>query len=231
MADKHIWRAKLIGRTLIFGVAVIAGALPGPANAQARLDRATASFAGTRYVVQPGDVLKVRIFGYPEPGDETLGSFQVEANGTVYLPVIGSLEVAGKSAEQVQEEFRTRFAVEQRNPVVTVFPLFAVSVMGEVRGPGVVDVAPGYTVFDAISTAGGYTESANRTEVLLVRKSGIIKVGAATAADAAAAMAQMPLESGDRVVVQRTSKPRAAAVAAILQGLLSAASLIVLLAR
>lgn len=228
MADRL---GRLAKATLMFAVLVSTAANPSPANAQARTDRATATFAGTQYVVQPGDVLKVRIFGYPEPGDETLGSFQVEANGTVYLPVIGALAVAGKTAEQVQQEFRTRFAVEQRNPVVTVFPLFAVSVMGEVRGPGVVDVAPGYTVFDAITTAGGFTDSANRNEVLLVRKSGTIKVGAATAADAATAMAQIPLESGDRVVVQRTNTPRAGAVAAILQGLLSAASLIVLLAK
>lgn len=231
MADK-------LGRRLIrsFGVPILAlfaahAVQPGAATAQARTDRATATFAGTQYVVQPGDVLRVKIFGYPEPGIETQGSFQVEASGTVYLPVIGPLAVAGKTAEQVQQEFRTRFAVEQRNPVVTVFPLFAVSVMGEVRAPSVVDVAPGYTVFDAISTAGGFTDSANRTEVLLVRKSGTTRVGAADAADAAAAMAQVPLESGDRVVVQKTSKPRAGSISAILQGLLSVASFIVLLTR
>jgi protein involved in polysaccharide export with SLBB domain len=231
MADRlgRLPKSSLWG--LVLAVVAFTAFIPGLANAQARTDRATATFAGTQYVVQPGDVLKVRIFGYPTPGDETLGSFQVEANGTVYLPVIGALMVAGKTAEQVQQEFRTRFAVEQRNPVVTVFPLFAVSVMGEVRGPGVVDVAPGYTVFDAISTAGGFSESANRNQVLLVRKSGTIMVGAENAADAATAMAQMPLESGDRVVVQRTKTPRAGTISSILQGLLSAASLIVLLSR
>lgn len=216
---------------VVAAVCGLAFALAEDARAQARTDRATATFSGARYVVQPGDVLKVRIWGYPEPGAESQGSFQVEANGTVYLPVIGPLAVAGKTAEQVQTDFRTRFAVEQRNPVVTVFPLFAVSVMGEVRGPGVVDVAPGYTVFDAISTAGGFTESANRTSVLLVRKSGTITVGAANAADAATAMSQVLLESGDRVVVQRTTRPRAGTISSILQGLLSAASLIVLLAK
>jgi polysaccharide export outer membrane protein len=182
-------------------------------------------------VVQPGDILKVRIWGYPNPGDQTEGSFQVEASGTVFLPVIGPLAVAGKTAEDVQAEFRTRFAVEQRNPVVTVFPLFAVSVMGEVRGPGVVDVAPGYTVFDAISTAGGFNENANRNSVLVVRKTGTITVGAEDASDAAAAMAQMPLESGDRIVVQRSRRPRLGSITTLLQGLLYAASLYVLIAK
>ena len=198
-------------------------------HAQARQDRATATFAGAKYLVQPGDILKVRIWGYPNPGDQTEGSFQVEADGTVFLPVIGPLPVAGKTAEDVQAEFRKRFAVEQRNPVVTVFPLFAVSVMGEVRGPGVVDVAPGYTVFDAISTAGGFAEYANRNSVLVVRKTGTIKVGAKDAADAAAAMALMPLESGDRIVVQRSRRPRLGSIMTFLQALLYAASLYVLI--
>ena len=200
-------------------------------HAQARQDRATATFAGAKYVVQPGDVLKVRIWGYPDPGDQTEGSFQVEANGTVFLPVIGPLAVAGKTAEDVQAEFRTRFAVEQRNPVVTVFPLFAVSVMGEVRGPGVVDVAPGYTVFDAISTAGGFAENANRNSVLVVRKTGTITVGAEDATEAAAAMAQTPLESGDRIVVLKSKRPRLGSITTVLQGLLYAASLYVLIAK
>jgi protein involved in polysaccharide export with SLBB domain len=203
----------------------------GELHAQARQDRATATFAGAKYVVQPGDVLKVRIWGYPNPGDQTEGSFQVEGNGTVFLPVIGPLAVAGKTAEEVQAEFRTRFAVEQRNPVVTVFPLFAVSVMGEVRGPGVVDVAPGYTVFDAISTAGGFSENANRNSVLVVRKTGTITVGAEDPSEAAAAMAQMPLESGDRIVVQRSRRPRLGSITTLLQGLLYAASLYVLIAK
>jgi polysaccharide export outer membrane protein len=231
MADKAVRRGfpgRICG--LLLPGLLLAGGLE-PLAAQARQDRATATFAGTNYVVQPGDILRVRIWGYPSPGDQTEGSFQVEANGTVFLPVIGPLAVAGKTAEDVQTEFRTRFAVEQRNPVVTVFPLFAVSVMGEVRGPGVVDVAPGYTVFDAISTAGGFAEDANRNSVLVVRKTGTITVGAKDASAAAAAMAQMPLESGDRIVVLKSTRPRIGTVTMVLQGLLYAASLYVLIAK
>ena len=228
MADK----ASSPGIQRWLNVMLLAAALAGGGGeavyAQARQDRATATFAGAKYLVQPGDILKVRIWGYPNPGDQTEGSFQVEADGTVFLPVIGPLPVAGKTAEDVQAEFRKRFAVEQRNPVVTVFPLFAVSVMGEVRGPGVVDVAPGYTVFDAISTAGGFGEEANRNSVLVVRKTGTITVGAKDASDAAAAMAQMPLESGDRIVVLKSRRPRLGSVITLLQGLLYAASLYVI---
>ena len=96
MADKGsllIFKSCL-NTVLLF--ALFMGSGSGALHAQARQDRATATFAGAKYVVQPGDILKVRIWGYPDPGDQTEGSFQVEANGTVFLPVIGPLAVAGK---------------------------------------------------------------------------------------------------------------------------------------
>ena len=49
--------------------ALFMGSGSGALHAQARQDRATATFAGAKYVVQPGDILKVRIWGYPDPGD------------------------------------------------------------------------------------------------------------------------------------------------------------------
>lgn len=232
MADKlgRVANLRRMAGSAVLAFLCVIGA-PAGLRAQARFDRATATFAGTKYLVQSGDMLRIRIWGWPEASSQTEGSFPVEATGMAYLPVIGAMQVAGKTAEEVQDEFRKRFAVEQRNPVVTVFPLFAVSVMGEVRAPGVIDVAPGYTVFDAISTAGGFTSEAVRNSVMVVRSTGTVTVGGANAQEAATVMAQTPLQSGDRVVIMRAKKTSASTIAAILQGTLSAASLIVLLSR
>lgn len=197
----------------------------------ARMDRATATFGGGNYVVQAGDVLRVRIWGWPQPESEIEGSFPVEAEGTSFLPVIGALPVAGKTAEQVQEEFRRRFAQEQRNPVVTVTPYFVVSMMGEVNGPGVIDVRPGYTVFDAISTAGGFTANANRNSVLLIRKGVERTVGGMTATAAARAMAEVPLESGDRILIGRNRTSKVQFWTLVLQGVFGVANLVLLLRR
>ncbi|MGQ0562776.1 MAG: polysaccharide biosynthesis/export family protein [Gemmatimonadota bacterium] len=203
----------------------------GTAGAQNRLDRATATFEGAKHVVQQGDVLRVRIWGWPEPTSVIEGSFPVEADGVAHLPVIGRLEVVGQTAEQVQEEFRRRFAEEQRNPVVTVTPLFAVSVMGEVRNPGVVDVAPGYTVFDAVSLTGGFTDDANRRKVLLVRGGGTREIEGGSAGEAAALLAQTPLESSDRIVVLQSRASGINTLNLVLQGIWYAASLAVLISR
>lgn len=194
-------------------------------------ERAQATFGGSSYVVKPGDVLKVRIWGWPEPATELEGTFPVESSGVAHLPVIGAMQVAGKTAEEVQREFRTRFAEEQRNPVVTISPAFAISVMGEVRNPGVIDVFPGYTVFDALTTADGFQEQANRSAVLLVRGGTTRTLSGGNAEETAALLAQTPLESGDRIIVQRARSAGVVTINTVLQAVLSAATLIVLIAK
>lgn len=229
MADKLGRRAGWRSAGLLLILCILAFA--SQADGQARSDRAAATFSGAKYVVQPGDVLRVRIWGWPTPQDNVEGSFPVEASGVSYLPVIGRLEVVGKTAEDVQEEFRRRFAEEQRNPVVTVSAMFAVSVMGEVKVPGVVDVSPGYTVFEALSLSGGFAEDANRTQILLVRGGKSVEVGGRTASEAATSLAAMRLESGDRVIVQRSRSPVYRTANTIFQALLYAATLVVLLSK
>lgn len=198
---------------------------------QNRMDRTTATFAGAKHVVRAGDQLRVRIWGWPEPTDNTEGVFPVEPSGTAYLPVIGPMQVAGKTAEEIQEEYRKRFSQEQRNPVVTVAATYAVSVMGEVRTPGVIEVQPGYTVFDGISMTGGFNESAERKYVFLVRNGQTSEIRGANAAETASKLAGVPLESGDRIIVPRNPRTSWQSVAWVTQTILGIASFVVLLTR
>ncbi|HUP87893.1 MAG TPA: polysaccharide biosynthesis/export family protein [Longimicrobiales bacterium] len=187
--------------------------------------RANANFPGT-HTFSPGDLLRVRIWGWPEQRDQVDGVFPVEADGATYLPVIGRLVVAGRQAEDVQQEYRKRFEVEQRNPVVTVTAVFAVSVVGEVMSPGVVDVFPGYSAFDAISLAGGFTEKAKRNTFMIVRKGSSKSFSAGNEAEGAALMATTLLESGDRIVILRSKSASLPMITIGIQALLGIATLI-----
>lgn len=218
----------VVGTTLAF-LCILIGTQS--AFAQNRLDRGTATFGGSKYVVRAGDQLRVRIWGWPEASDNTEGYFPVEANGVAYLPVIGAMEVAGKTSDQIQDEYRKRFSQEQRNPVVTVAATFAVSIMGEVRNPGVIDVQPGYTLFDGISVTGGFNDQSNRKEVLLVRNGQTTAISGSSAAETAGKLASTPLESGDRVVVQRSGHLAWQSIASVTQTVLALASFIVVLTR
>lgn len=216
------------------GLALLCIVFVRPLAAQSgasQMMRATASFPGGQHTIAVGDVLRVRIWGWPRTEDTTEGSFPVEGDGAAYLPVIGRIQVAGRSAEDVQRDYRKRFEVEQRNPVVTVSPIFAVSVVGEVYTPGVVDAYPGYTVFDAVSMAGGFRENSKRNTFLLVRKGQTQVVKGGNAEEGAALMASTALESGDRIVILRSKAATLPIVSLAAQVLIGIATLVTLSTR
>jgi polysaccharide export outer membrane protein len=175
--------------------------------------------------VQPGDVLSVLIWGWPAQTDKLERRFPIESDGRVYLPVIGAVEVAGKTTERVQADLRARLAAEQRQAVIVIEPLFAVAVNGEVRLPSVYDFRPGQTVFDAISRAGGFTQDADREQLLLVRNGAGQNMTAATAGELAALLAQTPLQSGDRLLVSPRKRVAVNTILSVLQTAIAAVTL------
>lgn len=84
---------------------------------------------GDAYRVGPGDQLLVAVYNHPElaiatyAGGTVAGSrasLQVDNDGTMQLPLIGSVKVAGKTLEQLRKFLETELAVYVRDPKVTV---------------------------------------------------------------------------------------------------------------
>ena len=171
-------------------------------------------------------VVKLR---WPNATDQLEGKFPVESNGRVHLPVIGAVDVAGKRTEVVQAELRNRLGAEQQQAVIVIEPLFAVAINGEVRVPNVYDFHPGQTAFDAITRAGGYTEMAEQKKVLLVRAGDARLLEAGSANALAAILAQTPLQSGDRIQVNRRGRITVQTWLNILQTAIAAVTLYTLL--
>lgn len=201
---------------------------PASAGAQAAADRSQAA-AVASYVVQPGDVLSVMIWGWPDRASKLDGRFPVEANGRAHLPVVGPVQVAGKTTETVQADLRRRLAAEQNQAVIIIEPLFAVGINGEVRDPNVYDFRPGQTLFDAVTRAGGYTVDADRKQLLLVRDGKGVTLRAGSANQLAARLVQTPLQSGDRLLVHPRRRVAASTLLNILQAAVAGATLYTLI--
>jgi protein involved in polysaccharide export with SLBB domain len=228
MTDKLGKEAQRWPQALSALVAIVCFLVPGMAAGQTAADR-TQTNALANYVVQPGDILSVMIWGWPAASDKLEGRFPVESNGRAYLPVVGAVEVAGKPAERVQAELRQRLAAEQSQAVIVIEPLFAVAVNGEVRQPNVYDFRPGQSAFDAVARAGGYSENANRTEILLVRDGSSQSLAAAGPGELAALLARTQLKSGDRIQVQPRKKVAVATWLNVLQTAVAAVTLYTLI--
>jgi len=139
--------------------ASIAGARAQDATAQpAAFQPPTTSIAET-YKLGTGDKLRVIVYGEDDLG----GTFDVDGNGFISLPLIGQVKVSGLSATQVERAITLKFSdgylKEPRvNVEVTQYRPFYV--LGEVNRPGSYPYTDGMSVQNAVADAGGYTQKA-----------------------------------------------------------------------
>jgi protein involved in polysaccharide export with SLBB domain len=61
------------------------------------------------YRVQPGDVLEVTVHDLVGPGVETVKVFRVSGLGTISLPLLGQIHVAGLTEEEINQVVREAF--------------------------------------------------------------------------------------------------------------------------
>lgn len=124
------------------------------------------------YRVGPFDKLIVDVFGSEDLSQKEI---QVDASGRMSFPLVGTVEVAGKTPGEVEEVleglFRGRFI---KNPQVTVnlkeIVSQTVTIGGEVKEPGVYPVIGRMTLMRAVATAKGTTEFSKKDEVVIFRK-------------------------------------------------------------
>ncbi|HEY2034912.1 MAG TPA: polysaccharide biosynthesis/export family protein [Rhizomicrobium sp.] len=146
----------------------------GDARAQQSIQPASyqPSIAQT-YKLGTGDKLRVIVYGEDDLG----GTFDVDGNGYISLPLIGQVKVSGLSASDVERAATAKFAdgylKEPRvNVEVTQYRPFYV--LGEVNRPGSYPYTDGMSVQNAVADAGGFTQKAVESGVY-VRHAGETK--------------------------------------------------------
>ena len=119
------------------------------------------------------DILEIRV----AKQEALSGDFEIDADGKIAYPMLGVLELSGKSAIEISQLIQSGLADDWiRNPQVTVRikerRSKRVSVFGEVRKGTVLSFIDGMTITDAIANAGGFTPRAWENAVKVTRKSG-----------------------------------------------------------
>jgi polysaccharide export outer membrane protein len=152
-----------------------------------------------------GDVFVLTIVGE----DKLPKDFRVAPDGTVDLPYIHRVQVAGLEPQEVVDLVRKKLieADVRRDPSVAIdvkeYNSKRVSVLGQVQKPGSFPLTPGFTLIQAISQAGGFNTIANRDRINLTRKTGaqlrtiVLSVDAITDGS----LPDIPLQAGDTIFV------------------------------
>ncbi|NIG55218.1 hypothetical protein F3J22_17130 [Chitinophaga sp. Cy-1792] len=100
-----------------------------------------------------------------------INGYLVDKDGNISLPLIGKLQVKGKSTDAVRDEIQAKAGAYYKDPVVNVrFANFKVTVLGEVARPSSY-IMPNEKVslLDALGMAGDLTIFGKRENVLLIR--------------------------------------------------------------
>jgi len=95
----------------------------------------------------------------------------VTQNGTVMLPLIGSIKITGYTEDQASKILINKYKRYIKNPYVTVkITNQRVIMIGEVKKPGIVPIINGtINLFEAIAKSGDLTALADRRNIKIIR--------------------------------------------------------------
>ncbi len=121
------------------------------------------------YVIGPLDVVDVRVFKEP---DLSVEKVQVDAAGRMSLPLLGSVQAAGKSPAMLTAELAQSWRRYLKDPRVNV-TLTSITrkiiVEGQVRQAGVYDIRGSATLVEALAMARSTTDLADLDQVFVFR--------------------------------------------------------------
>ena len=125
------------------------------------------------YVIGPGDVLTITFWQRPELNTEAL----VTADGTIELPLIGTLPAAGLTVRELRNRIVERislldFSITQVAVVVKEYGSKAVYVTGSVGAPGKLTFEMIPNLWQVLLEAGGPLPTAKLDDVTIVRGEG-----------------------------------------------------------
>jgi polysaccharide export outer membrane protein len=119
----------------------------------------SAPFSADNYSVAPTDTLHIEVYREADLS----GSYYVDPSGSINLPLLGRVQVAGLSLNGIEQRLarllRDGYIMEPdvRVSIQKFRPIF---VSGEVKSPGRYTFTPGMTVQQAVLLAGGETRFA-----------------------------------------------------------------------
>lgn len=122
------------------------------------------------YRIGPDDVLQVSVWR-----NEALSrTVPVRPDGMISLPLVNDVLAGGRTPMELRSELIARLKEYAPAPEVSVIVAevhsFKVSVVGAVTKPGRYDMRTWVTVLDALALAGGLTEYADRSRIVVLRR-------------------------------------------------------------
>ena len=113
------------------------------------------------YRLSPDDTISVYVF----PSQELSRELRVQPSGSIEMPFIGSVSIAGMTSAEASRRLETLLSKYVTSPQVGItvqkFSLRRVAILGEVRSPGFYDYYENMKMLDLIASATAWLTTRN----------------------------------------------------------------------
>jgi polysaccharide export outer membrane protein len=124
------------------------------------------------YVIGPEDILDISVWD----NEQISRTVPVRPDGRISLPLLNDVHAAGLTPMRLRDVLAALLVpympVASVSVIVREVHSFKVTVLGEVRTAGRYDLKSPSTVLDLIAMAGGLTEYASRSRIVVLRREG-----------------------------------------------------------
>jgi polysaccharide export outer membrane protein len=122
------------------------------------------------YRIKSDDILQVVVYQVPDFSREA----QVDTAGNIVLPLLGAIPAAKRTVRELEADLTQRLKARYiQNPQVSVSVKDAVglrvTVSGAVVKPGVLPVRGNVTLMSAISQSDGFSDTADKSSITVIR--------------------------------------------------------------
>ncbi len=156
------------------------------------------------YLLDVGDEVNIKVWGF----DEFQKTATIDPSGEISYPLLGRMQLAGKTVPQAQGMIRAglkKYLVDPQVDITSSTGRQQVYVLGEVITAGAMSYTRPLKVMEALAKAGWFNNSANKSNVLLVRRSGdrynVYRINAQKMLQDGSTTNQAYLEPGDMIYV------------------------------
>ena len=122
------------------------------------------------YYISSGDVLSIKV----SPADEFSKEVVVSPDGSIELPLLGTIKVVGMKVKELERLLTERFSKFIFNPKISIsikkFSSYKVAIIGQVQRTGYMEYSDGMTLLDLIASAGGPLDYADSKNIKIYRK-------------------------------------------------------------
>lgn len=178
--------------------------------------------------LNPGDGVRITFLNIQ---DQITGDYYIQQDGNLQLPFIGLVRTTNIDYKDIKQTIFNKYTELYKDPALTIQPLIRINILGEVRTPGYYYVTDIEKMTGILALAGGVTGAAATDDIYIIRNNEEILLNASDIIAKGNTVADIGLQSGDRVFIPRSFWADAGQYGLILSGIAVIATLLSIILR